>query len=235
MAVSSNMDLVKQLSNVLQGEVKPKLYLEGKPSQAAVDIAKTFERRKCNHREAIPADECLADVIGDSNKHRYVICTQSSTLRTKLRTIPAVPIIHINRSVLVLEPPSDATLRKKALAEQKLLGASTSDAALIEASQPDAPPKKVKKKGPKGPNPLSVKKKQTEPAQRRPKPNTDKGEARPNEKVDLGKRKRDGNDDEGPNPIKEENSTQLESSAKKRRRRRKKLEAQATLASQNDD
>lgn len=32
--------------------------------QPAVDLAKTFERRKCNHKEAIPGDECLTSVVG---------------------------------------------------------------------------------------------------------------------------------------------------------------------------
>ena len=106
------------------------LYLQGKLQQPAVDLAKSFERRKCNHKEAIPGDECLASVIGmssnsrsshsignayegDSNKHRYVVATLSQPLRIKLREIPAVPIVHINRSVMVLEPPSDATLKSK--------------------------------------------------------------------------------------------------------------------------
>lgn len=40
------------------------LYLQGREQQAAVDLAKTFERRKCNHREPIPGDECLESVIG---------------------------------------------------------------------------------------------------------------------------------------------------------------------------
>lgn len=39
------------------------LYLQGKSQQPAVDLAKTFERRKCNHREAIPGDECLSSVV----------------------------------------------------------------------------------------------------------------------------------------------------------------------------
>ena len=52
---------------------------------------------------------------GETNKHRYVLATQSTTLRTKLRAIPAVPIVHVNRSVMILEPPSDATLRAKTL------------------------------------------------------------------------------------------------------------------------
>jgi U3 small nucleolar RNA-associated protein 23 len=45
------------------------LYLQGREQQAAVDIAKTFERRKCNHREAIPGDECLSSVVGVSLVH----------------------------------------------------------------------------------------------------------------------------------------------------------------------
>ena len=108
------------------------LYLLGKAQQPAVDLAKTFERRKCNHREPIPGDECLTSVVGalknaisnkcmflmynvagETNKHRYVVATQSQPLRVKLRSIPAVPIVHVNRSVMVLEPPSDTTIRTK--------------------------------------------------------------------------------------------------------------------------
>lgn len=105
--------------------------MQGQSQQTAVDLAKTFERRKCNHREPILGDECLTDVVGtyfprsslratvlllvtgDTNKHRYVIATQSQPLRVKLRSIPAVPIVHVNRSVMVLEPPSDTTLKTK--------------------------------------------------------------------------------------------------------------------------
>jgi len=47
------------------------LYLQGKAQQPAVDLAKTFERRKCNHKEAIPGDECLASVVGTTKKHLY--------------------------------------------------------------------------------------------------------------------------------------------------------------------
>jgi hypothetical protein len=45
--------------------------------------------------------------------HRYVIATQSHPLRVDLRAIPGVPIVHINRSVMVLEPASDVTLQFK--------------------------------------------------------------------------------------------------------------------------
>ncbi|KAF8973737.1 Fcf1-domain-containing protein [Flammula alnicola] len=165
-AVAQKLDFVKQLYTVLQGEVKPmitqccihELYLQGKEQQTAVDLAKTFERRKCNHREAIPGDECLESVIGEHNKHRYVVATQSHPLRVKLRSVPATPIVHINRSVMVLEPPSDVTLRAKETTEEQRLHATAPDLALVGTSavQEDKP---KKRKGPKGPNPLSVKKK----------------------------------------------------------------------------
>ncbi|KAG1866235.1 Fcf1-domain-containing protein [Suillus tomentosus] len=162
-AIDAKLDLIKQFSTVLQGNVKPmitqccmhELYLQGKARQPAVDLAKTFERRKCNHREAIPGDECLSGVVGDTNKHRYVVATQSQSLRNGLRIIPAVPVIHINRAVMVLEPPSEATLKAKELTEEQSLRPSAPELATVPRDKPM--PKK--RKGPKGPNPLSVKKK----------------------------------------------------------------------------
>ncbi|KAI0036703.1 Fcf1-domain-containing protein [Vararia minispora EC-137] len=177
-AISQKVDLAAQLETVLQGTVKPmitqccihELYLQGKAQQPAVDLAKSFERRRCNHKEAIPGDDCLLSVIGDTNKHRYVIATLSNPLRSSLRSTPGVPVLHLNRTVLILEPPSDATLRAKALAEQNALAPSASEAANLKSATVDPQPKK-KKKGPKGPNPLSVKKKKTSvPAPSGPKP-----------------------------------------------------------------
>ncbi|KAH8102589.1 PIN domain-like protein [Cristinia sonorae] len=169
-AISHKYELVKQMGVVLQGTVKPmitqccihELYLQGKSEQPSVDLAKTFERRKCNHREPIPGDECLADVVGETNKHRYVIATQSTELRDKLRLIPAVPVVHMNRSVMILEPPSDATMDAKEANEEKSMHASTSETKLGATAASSEPPRK-KRKGPKGPNPLSVKKKKAEP------------------------------------------------------------------------
>ncbi|KAF8559251.1 hypothetical protein OG21DRAFT_1493186 [Imleria badia] len=165
LAVAAKTDLQQQLSIVLQGNVKPmitqccihELYLQGKSQQAVIDLAKSFERRKCNHREAILEDECISSVIGDSNKHRYVVATQSHALRVKLRLIPAVPIVHINRAVMILEPPSDATLKAKQQNEENAFQPSVAELATIRADNPAEPHRR--RKGPKGPNPLSVKKK----------------------------------------------------------------------------
>ncbi|KAF8640330.1 hypothetical protein AX17_000002 [Amanita inopinata Kibby_2008] len=207
-AIELKFDLARQLASVLQGEVKPmitqccihELYLQGKSMQPAVDLAKTFERRKCNHREAIPGDECVLSVIGESNKHRYVVATQSHFLRVKLRPIPAVPLLHITRAVLILEPPSDATVKAKQDVEEEALHAPVSDKSLIESSVPEKPAKK-KRTGPKGPNPLSMKKKKQAP----PAPQNKFDSSNLDEKTGL-KRKRD------------EESSQRNPSRRKRKR-----------------
>jgi len=171
------------------------LYLQGKSQQPAVDLAKTFERRKCNHKEAIPGNECIAAVVGETNKHRYVITTQSHPLRVTLRAIPGVPIVHVNRSVMVLEPASDVTLQFKQRAEQEALGPSTSEKAMLSAATPQVEPVVRKKKGPKGPNPLSVKKKAPKHAVQEARKTRVAATPRV-EKVEIGnKRKRMGGHD----------------------------------------
>ncbi|KAG2129947.1 PIN domain-like protein [Suillus clintonianus] len=202
-AVDSKQDLIKQFTTVIQGNVKPmitqcsiqELYLQGKARQPAVDLAKTFERRKCNHREAIPGVDCLLSVVGDTNKHRYVVATQSQSLRNALRIIPAVPVIHINRAVMVLEPPSEATLKAKELTDEQSLHSSVPK--LATALQDKLVPKK--RKGPKGPNPLSVKKKQKYPEASARPPQKIKTESSDTSSSTAGlpgqKRKRDTQDD----------------------------------------
>ncbi|EIW86557.1 hypothetical protein CONPUDRAFT_133964 [Coniophora puteana RWD-64-598 SS2] len=164
-ATGSSLDLAKHLGTVLQGTVKPmitqccihELYLQGKTQQPAVDLAKALERRKCNHREPIAGDECLKTVVGETNKHRYVVATKSHELRAHLRGVAGTPVIHVNRSVVILEPPSDATLKAKERAEDQSQNPEDRDLVLLPQRTEAAT--NVKKKGPKGPNPLSVKRK----------------------------------------------------------------------------
>jgi len=239
-AIAHKLELFKQIASVLQGDVKPmitqccihELYLQGKEQQPAVDLAKSCERRMCNHREPIPGDECLLSVIGETNKHRYVIATQSHTLRVMLRSIPAAPLVHINRSVMVLEPPSDSTLRTKALAEEQALHATAPEIALVGTSPSEQLVHK-KRKGPKGPNPLSVKKKTSTNA-----PNT-KGKNKPASSVDNAragvKRQRAESDEieqtgEVGEGLEQVNGTSQ--AAKRRKRRRKHKSAAEPLSSE---
>jgi len=156
--------------------------------------------------------------------HRYVIATQSHPLRVSLRAIPGVPIVHINRSVMVLEPASDATLQSKervryamfqtplcthtftSQAELDALGPSKSEKATLNAVTPQVEPVVKRKKRPKGPNPLSVKKKV---------PKVTLATTTRDEKVDVGsKRNREEVDDIGGVPV--------EAQPKPKRRRRHK-------------
>jgi U3 small nucleolar RNA-associated protein 23 len=87
-----DMDLQRHFQIVLQGDVKisayvahdlqkgwlnistsvitqcciEELYRMGPEHQSSVNMAKTFERRKCNHREPIEGLECLKSVVGQS-------------------------------------------------------------------------------------------------------------------------------------------------------------------------
>jgi len=87
----------------------------------------------------------------------------------------ATPIVHIKRLVVVLEPPSDITLQAKARvrlieylvqhsfnllqAEKQLLHPTVLRQDSTPTSPSTAGPPLKKRKGAKGPNPLSVKKK----------------------------------------------------------------------------
>ncbi|KAG8701111.1 hypothetical protein FRC09_005549 [Ceratobasidium sp. 395] len=152
------------------------LYKLGPSAQPIVDMAKDFERRRCNHREAIENEPCVEGVVGETNKHRYVVATQSTDLRNKLRNIPAVPVVHINRSVMVLEPCSEATMKAKNESDVTAMGVREPEAkALASTSTPAAPDPVHRRKIAKAPNPLSVKKKKPTPAvsettKQRPKP-----------------------------------------------------------------
>lgn len=155
---------------------------EGQLQKDAVQLAKTWERRKCNHREAIDGDECLKSVVGATNKHRYMLASDSRKLRAHLREeVAGIPLVHTNQSrVIVLEPMSDVTKKRIQEIESSKLGGSrasdSSEAAaslgdnviVAESSEPalsqngsgPSSSKTIVRGGnrPKAPNPLSNKK-----------------------------------------------------------------------------
>lgn len=158
-----------------------------------IDKAKVFERRRCGHLpedypDPLSTRECLMSVIdgknSGTNKHRYVVASQDANVRSALRRVKGVPLIYINRSVMIMEPMAEqsADMRdrdekvkfrdgiKRMGRELKRKREDDVDDALTEgqevAQSHDAPtpiegqqqqPKKKKKRyGVKGPNPLSV-------------------------------------------------------------------------------
>ena len=180
-------DPMRQLSGALQAKVKPlitqccmvALYAGEKSEDAdaralakqAVHLAKTWERRKCNHKDALAPGACLEEVIGawcvmkltagPENKHRYVLAADDAHIRrARRRAVPGLPIVHYSASVLVLEPMSDATARHIAFMDANKSAVSAVEQRLLAQSEPVAPPApvRVKRKRAKEPNPLSRRK-----------------------------------------------------------------------------
>jgi len=174
----SSFDIHKGLTRTIQAENKPMITqccmqaLYDTKNQESINLAKTFERRKCNHREAIAPADCIHSIvdINGENKHRYVVATQDLQLRRKLRKVPGVPLVYMNRSVMVMEPLSDASAKYSEEWELKKLTGGLNDlqaGKVVEKHEEEEEKDdeeasgalvKKKRKGPKGPNPLSVKK-----------------------------------------------------------------------------
>lgn len=99
-----------------------------------------------------------------------MLATQAKALRLSLSAIPGLPIIHFNpRGVLVLSPPSHATLKHKDAIEAERLLATDPVVDVVDGSNvigadalgsgPSKSPAGAGRNRVKGPNPLSVKKK----------------------------------------------------------------------------
>ena len=178
---------------------------EKKQKDGWIEVAKQAERRRCGHHELeepLSALECLLSVVdpkgSGSNKNRYIVATQEQEVRQRMRQIAGVPLVYINRSVMILEPMAASTEKVRAADEKSKIRAGLKSMRPAssgvkrkradeneDADMPDrakaiaaaevsgtlearAEPvqKKRKAKGPKGPNPLSMKKAKTE----KPKP-----------------------------------------------------------------
>lgn len=197
----TKIDILPRLQGVLGGEVKPMvsqcsmrhLYTATPKSEDLITQAKTYERRRCGHHE-LPEPlsnlECLSSCVDPkgnlTNKHRYVVATQDPKIRAHFRKIPGVPLVYVNKSVMILEPMASATEELRERTEKAKFreglkgrrggpgavanagekrkrefeeeGEKEEQGAAAQAAGEERPIKKHKHKGPKGPNPLSVKK-----------------------------------------------------------------------------
>jgi U3 small nucleolar RNA-associated protein 23 len=95
---------------------------------AAIELAKTFERRRCGHHpdqypKPLETIECMQSVVDPKstgeNKHRYVVASQSLDVRRMLRGIRGVPLIYIKRSVMILEPMADESVQIREREEKR--------------------------------------------------------------------------------------------------------------------
>ncbi|KAJ3144693.1 hypothetical protein HDU89_008063 [Geranomyces variabilis] len=251
-AMHMGAGLEEILARVLTGPTKPmttsciqtELRKLGPDYSAVVDACASLERRRCQHAPAVPAAKCITEIIGEKNQHNYCVATQDTTLRRALAAVPGTPLVYINRSVVILEPPSGATTdRVKEIELGKTLPQKFEKSVLHKpaAPVPEVPPHKKK---PKAPNPLSVRKKKPEPnppkAQSEAAKVTAETEAGPETKA-ATKTKRPRMDDEEPASEPETDAVpkhdetgsgsqnhRADEPARKKRKRRKKSKATAT-------
>lgn len=176
-ATGMQLDIMRLISRTVSGEVKGmitqcciKTLYDAKKEQV-IRSAKTLERRRCGHIEIAKTEmECVLECLGSRNKNRYIVATQDRDLRNTLRQIPGVPLIYINRAVMILEPLSPATITTKQDREANKVGLSAEEAVMLGKRKREpradedvaelvkAP--RARKRGPKEPNPLAVKKAQ---------------------------------------------------------------------------
>lgn len=128
-----------------------------------------------------------------TNKNRYVVASQEEAVRRYCRAIKGVPLVYVKRSVMVMEPMAQSSLgaregfekgkfragirsrgvnvgQKRKRAEDEGSEEEAGDEQYRETVGDDAKmggillAEKRKSKGPKGPNPLSVKRSQKKEA-----------------------------------------------------------------------
>ncbi|CAG8672653.1 4226_t:CDS:2, partial [Acaulospora morrowiae] len=178
-ALKFKMDICKQLRTVLLGNTKQmytsctlaEVRKRGEGWSETEMALEQFERRGCSHKKRlVSSTECLASIIASDNPHNYCVATQNESLRELFRTVPGVPLLYINRSVLIVEPPSGITLEKVKQIEVEKTRAphdeikflKKANSSTINKNNGEHAKKQKKRKGPKEPNPLSRKKKKSD-------------------------------------------------------------------------
>ncbi|RKF73101.1 rRNA-processing protein utp23 [Golovinomyces cichoracearum] len=147
-----------------------------------IEKAKSYERRRCGHLPSeypvpLSTQLCMASVVdpknSGNNRHRYIIASQDLDVRKSMRELMGVPLIYIHRSVMIMEPMAGKTAENRERGELVKLRSGVrrgngilkrkrsdlhADEDLKNGDNGQISTKKRLARGPKGPNPLSVKK-----------------------------------------------------------------------------
>ncbi|OWB86013.1 hypothetical protein B5S33_g4691 [[Candida] boidinii] len=165
-------DIIKGFERTLQCPIKLLIsqccitHLYNSKNQDVINYSKEFfEKRRCNHKELKNSDDCIKDItiINKENKHRYLVATQNLKLRQYLRSFPGLPLIYMNKSVMIMEPLTNSSLKIIDLIEKNKLKHGLNDPnSGIEKDEEIEQIQPLKKRKIKGVNPLSMKKKKIE-------------------------------------------------------------------------
>ena len=108
-------------------------------SEEALEVARSFERMYCKHNKTVmQPGECLKAIVQRRRNgvaNCFIVATQNQELRNQFRDIAGVPLIYVNRGVMILEPMSKTTqshIAKKQVNLQKL---STMERAMLKSQR----------------------------------------------------------------------------------------------------
>ncbi|KAI1718830.1 fcf1 domain-containing protein [Ditylenchus destructor] len=165
-ALQNKINLREQMPKYFMNEVNivvtncilKELEALGKEVGGALAICRQFNVVKCPHNPPRTAADCIRRLARRSKKEeraKYFIGTQDDALLQSLRELGGIPLMSVKYNSILLEKPSRESisglktsaddLEKVKLLKREVLG--------VEEQKPQ------KRKGPKGPNPLSCKKK----------------------------------------------------------------------------
>lgn len=180
MCIQMKVDVQERVPKYLQ--VKPhecefyvpraaleELKMLGETTKEAYDLAKSFKVAEAYDQDdssddkSVDVSKQIQSIIGEKNERKFVVCTQEVELRKALRLVPGVPLIYLNRSVLVFEEISRATLaivRQEEKANMAKLDVNEKRKLeqMQDGEENHEEQQRLKKKRAKGPNPLSMKK-----------------------------------------------------------------------------
>ncbi|MCJ1243037.1 hypothetical protein MMC30_000233 [Trapelia coarctata] len=156
---------------------------------ALLALARTFERRRCNHHTLdtpLSTLACFSSVIDPksslTNKNHYILASQDEEVRRWARGVRGVPSVYVKRSIMVMEPMSEGSAGvREGMERGKLRGGVRGKGVGVgdkgglgkrkrgeedgegegggeEQGKEEGERKKRRVRGPKGPNPLSVRK-----------------------------------------------------------------------------
>eukprot|EP00287_Rhodomonas_sp_CCMP768_P020094 CAMPEP_0202819020 /NCGR_PEP_ID=MMETSP1389-20130828/8787_1 /ASSEMBLY_ACC=CAM_ASM_000865 /TAXON_ID=302021 /ORGANISM="Rhodomonas sp., Strain CCMP768" /LENGTH=139 /DNA_ID=CAMNT_0049491499 /DNA_START=165 /DNA_END=584 /DNA_ORIENTATION=- len=109
-------------------------------------------------------------MVGEKNSQHFFVATQDAALRTQMSSVSGVPLLRVVRGQLVLDPPSEASRTAYRKHEKDKTGPTPQQQEALERKRkeldgedsgkpPQEPEQKKKRRvGPKGVNPLAMKK-----------------------------------------------------------------------------
>ena len=112
---------------------------------------------------------CLDCIVKGITNAIILFFLQDSELSDGIRKLPGVPLLFISHNAITLESPSDKSRRKASGLLDEKMGPASHEQSRLEVLKKEVlgeeVPKKKKRKGPKGANPLSCQKKKKKPEQ----------------------------------------------------------------------